>query len=52
MILALFQNEFLGSDAAGNVSFDMNYHVTWGNEHVLFLDQRREVQLSMDQASG
>lgn len=52
MILALFQKEFLRSDAAGDVSFDANYHVTWGNDHVLFLNQRREVQLSIDQASG
>ncbi|KAL6555651.1 Xyloglucan endotransglucosylase/hydrolase protein 2 [Orobanche hederae] len=32
--------------------FDVNYDVTWGNDHVSFLDQGREVQLSMDINSG
>ncbi|KAL6500009.1 hypothetical protein OROGR_027919 [Orobanche gracilis] len=32
--------------------FDVNYDVTWGNDHVSFIDQGREVQLSMDINSG
>lgn len=35
-----------------DVNFDINYNITWGNDHVLSLDQGREVQLSMDIQSG
>ncbi|GER50638.1 xyloglucan endotransglucosylase/hydrolase [Striga asiatica] len=34
------------------VQFDVNYDVTWGNDHVSIIDQGREVQLSMDSNSG
>ncbi|XP_073010416.1 xyloglucan endotransglucosylase/hydrolase protein 2-like [Typha latifolia] len=32
--------------------FDQNYVITWGGNHVSFLDQGREIQLSMDKSSG
>ncbi|MBA0853190.1 hypothetical protein Goshw_014598, partial [Gossypium schwendimanii] len=34
------------------VKFDENYVITWGNDHVLFLNQDTEIQLSMDKSSG
>ncbi|XP_057965438.1 xyloglucan endotransglucosylase/hydrolase protein 2-like [Malania oleifera] len=36
----------------GGPSFDENYYITWGNDHVQSLDQGRELQLSMDRSSG
>ncbi|KAH1081545.1 hypothetical protein J1N35_021306 [Gossypium stocksii] len=41
-----------GSRADHNVSFDKNYHVTWGNSHVTSVNQGTEVHLRMDKASG
>ncbi|KDP26372.1 hypothetical protein JCGZ_17530 [Jatropha curcas] len=35
-----------------DISFDQNYEVTWGYDHVLSLHQGRQVQLSMDKYSG
>ncbi|XVE78105.1 hypothetical protein DITRI_Ditri13aG0117200 [Diplodiscus trichospermus] len=35
-----------------NVTFDENYEITWGYDHVLPLNQGREIQLSMDLSSG
>ncbi|KAL1834901.1 hypothetical protein ACET3Z_004552 [Daucus carota] len=32
--------------------FDENYVVTWGNEHVMYTNGGRDVQLSMDKSSG
>ncbi|KAL2254145.1 UNVERIFIED_CONTAM: Xyloglucan endotransglucosylase/hydrolase protein 2 [Sesamum indicum] len=37
---------------AADAPFDVSYAVSWGNDHVLFLDQGRHVQLSMDKRSG
>ncbi|XP_039013822.1 xyloglucan endotransglucosylase/hydrolase protein 2-like [Hibiscus syriacus] len=37
---------------AVNVSFDKNYHVTWGNYHVKYVNQGTEIDVSMDKASG
>ncbi|TYJ23755.1 hypothetical protein E1A91_A08G214300v1 [Gossypium mustelinum] len=34
------------------VKFDENYVITWGNDHVLSLNQDTEIQLSMDKSSG
>ncbi|XP_052623429.1 xyloglucan endotransglucosylase/hydrolase protein 2-like [Lactuca sativa] len=54
MMIALSEVIFLlrVSDAAKNVSFDENYKITWGNEHVQLLNQGQEVQLSLDNSSG
>ncbi|XP_042490363.1 xyloglucan endotransglucosylase/hydrolase protein 2-like isoform X2 [Macadamia integrifolia] len=40
--------------AAGTTdpSFDTNYEITWGNDHVQSINQGREIQLSMDKSSG
>lgn len=35
-----------------DVKFDQNYYITWGNDHVLSLNQGRAIQLSMDRSSG
>jgi len=36
----------------GAIDFDVNYVVTWGQDHILKLNQGKEVQLSMDYSSG
>ena len=36
----------------GSIDFDVNYVVTWGQDHILKLNQGKEVQLSMDYSSG
>lgn len=33
-------------------SFDQNYAVVWGGDHVKYIDNGRLVQLSMDRVSG
>lgn len=38
--------------ASRDIPFDVNYNIVWGNDHVSFLDQGREAQLSMDVQSG
>ncbi|KAL2540752.1 Xyloglucan endotransglucosylase/hydrolase protein 2 [Abeliophyllum distichum] len=40
------------SRARDDVNFDVNYNITWGKDHVLSLNQGRQVQLSMDIQSG
>lgn len=40
------------SEAFDDVRFDENYVVRYGNDHISKLDQGREVQLSLDLASG
>ncbi|KAE8668770.1 Xyloglucan endotransglucosylase/hydrolase protein 2 [Hibiscus syriacus] len=37
---------------AVNVSFDKNYHITWGNSHVKSINQGNQIDLLMDQSSG
>ncbi|KAK9190698.1 hypothetical protein WN943_019308 [Citrus x changshan-huyou] len=37
---------------ADTTSFNDNYHVTWGHDHALLLNQDREIQLTLDQKSG
>ncbi|XP_020218426.1 xyloglucan endotransglucosylase/hydrolase protein 2 [Cajanus cajan] len=37
---------------AVEVNFHQNYKVVWGNHHVFFLQNGREVQLSIDKTSG
>ncbi|XP_010440647.2 PREDICTED: putative xyloglucan endotransglucosylase/hydrolase protein 1, partial [Camelina sativa] len=39
-------------DVNQEASFDENYVVTWGQDHVSKLNQNKEVQLSMDHNSG
>lgn len=36
----------------GAVSFDQNYQITWGNDHVISSNQGSDIQLSMDKSSG
>jgi hypothetical protein len=43
------------SSTRANTSFNNDYHVTWGRDHVLLLNQETqetEIQLSLDQISG
>ncbi|KAI3749641.1 hypothetical protein L2E82_20256 [Cichorium intybus] len=51
IIVIWFEIFFLLSDAK-NTSFNENYQVTWGDDHVMFFKQGREVQLSLDRYSG
>jgi len=32
--------------------FDQNYEVIWGDDHVVSLNQGRQIQLTMDNSSG
>ncbi|CAJ2632456.1 unnamed protein product [Trifolium pratense] len=34
------------------ISFDQNYKVTWGDNHVMSINQGKEIQLTMDYSSG
>ncbi|KAK7339158.1 hypothetical protein VNO77_19809 [Canavalia gladiata] len=34
------------------ISFDQNYEVIWGDNHVVSLNQGKEIQLTMDNSSG
>ncbi|KAJ8749200.1 hypothetical protein K2173_018673 [Erythroxylum novogranatense] len=38
--------------AKGDISFDQNYYITWGNKNVLSLQAGAEVQLSLDNSTG
>lgn len=40
------------SEAINDVSFDENYVTIYGDDHLLKLDQGKEIQLAMDLASG
>ncbi|KAK9053547.1 hypothetical protein SSX86_024621 [Deinandra increscens subsp. villosa] len=52
-MIAMLRTFFVAGDAAiGDASFDENYNVTWGDDHVLFLNQGREVRLLLDETSG
>nr|GEW13424.1 xyloglucan endotransglucosylase/hydrolase protein 2-like [Tanacetum cinerariifolium] len=53
MVITLFDMLFSSlSNTSGTASFDQNYYITWGQNHVLFFKDKREVQLSLDQSSG
>ena len=41
-----------GSGKNGKIGFDENYKVIWGGDHVVSLNQGKEIQLSMDRVSG
>jgi xyloglucan:xyloglucosyl transferase len=34
------------------ITFDQNYKVTWGGNHVMSINQGKEIQLTMDYSSG
>jgi xyloglucan:xyloglucosyl transferase len=34
------------------ITFDQNYKVTWGGNHVMYINQGKEIQLTMDYSSG
>jgi len=34
------------------IIFDQNYKVTWGDNHVISINQGKEIQLTMDYSSG
>lgn len=34
------------------IIFDQNYNVTWGGNHVMSINQGKEIQLTMDYSSG
>lgn len=52
MIVFWFEIFFMLIDATRDTSFNENYYVTWGNDHIMFSKQGREVQLSLDRYSG
>lgn len=51
VFLSLFLiRKVFGED--GEIGFDVNYKVIWGGDHVVYMNQGKEIQLSMDEASG
>ncbi|KAM7527414.1 hypothetical protein LguiB_030824 [Lonicera macranthoides] len=48
----LFGLVLVGSSRGSDLSFDVGYGITWGNDHVTSLNQGKEIQLSMDKSSG
>ncbi|XP_071714091.1 xyloglucan endotransglucosylase/hydrolase protein 2-like [Rutidosis leptorrhynchoides] len=52
LLLALFGTMYSLCNGSRDESFDENYNVIWGNQHVSFLNQRREIQLLLDISSG
>ncbi|EOX93900.1 Xyloglucan endotransglucosylase/hydrolase protein 2, putative [Theobroma cacao] len=49
---ALLLTAVVNASRANDVSFDQNYHITWGNSHVTSLNEGREIHISMDNVSG
>ncbi|KAL6968009.1 xyloglucan:xyloglucosyl transferase [Sarracenia purpurea var. burkii] len=52
VLIILQHGEAVAAGGAGDLSFDENYYVTWGNNHVSSLNQGTEIQLSMDKSSA
>ncbi|MED6152366.1 hypothetical protein PIB30_091310, partial [Stylosanthes scabra] len=54
LLIVLFTYGALLASGGGSreVSFDENYKVIWGDNHVVSLNQGTEVQLTMDNSSG
>lgn len=50
--LLAFFGGLIASRTTSDVSFDQNYNITWGYDHVWALNQGREVVLSLDYPSG
>ncbi|KAL9431315.1 hypothetical protein AB3S75_026488 [Citrus x aurantiifolia] len=48
----LLLSRVIAAATKSDVKFDQNYYITWGNDHVLSLNQGRAIQLSMDRSSG
>lgn len=54
-ILGLFALAFWGNVLGSkerSPSFDENYQIIWGNDHIVSRHNGRDIQLSLDQASG
>lgn len=49
---ALLLTAIVNASRANDVSFDQNYHITWGSSHVTSLNEGREIHISMDNVSG
>lgn len=58
IVLTMFEMFFSLSATSNNMttskdmSFNLNYYVTWGKDRFLLFKHGREVQLSLDQSSG
>ncbi|MFS7954060.1 putative xyloglucan:xyloglucosyl transferase [Helianthus anomalus] len=52
MMVAMFGTFFLLGHAKRNATFDENYKVTWGSDHILYLNEGREVRLLLNEISG
>ena len=52
-LLVLFADGVLARGRRkGEVSFDQNYKVIWGDSHVVSLNKGKEIHLTMDKSSG
>lgn len=52
LFVFLLLSRVIAAATKSDVKFDQNYYITWGNDHVLSLNQGRAIQLSMDRSSG
>ncbi|XP_027337101.1 xyloglucan endotransglucosylase/hydrolase protein 2-like [Abrus precatorius] len=52
LLFLVFHVIFAKGSNSDEIRFDQNYKVVWGGNHVLPLNQGKEIQLSLDNSSG
>nr|XP_043624525.1 xyloglucan endotransglucosylase/hydrolase protein 2-like [Erigeron canadensis] len=52
MIVLILFEMFFNIAISQNESIDLNYEVSWGRDHISYLKDGQEVQLSLDRSSG
>ncbi|KAM7485812.1 hypothetical protein LguiA_001821 [Lonicera macranthoides] len=52
LLMLVFVSEICGLEVGGGPTFDQNYQVSYGYDHILLGDKGRDVQLSLDSTSG
>ncbi|KAF8388435.1 hypothetical protein HHK36_027105 [Tetracentron sinense] len=52
ILVFVLVSQGVGSSLTDQGTFDQYYNITWGNDHVLSLDQGAKIQLSLDNSSG
>ncbi|RDY10925.1 Xyloglucan endotransglucosylase/hydrolase protein 2 [Mucuna pruriens] len=52
LVLVVVDGVLVRGNMNTEISFDQNYEVIWGDNHVVSLNQGKEIQLTMDNSSG
>lgn len=52
LLILVFVSKICGIELGGGPTFDQNYQVSYGYDHILLGDKGRDVQLSLDSTSG